>query len=111
MHSKVGKSTAHLGVGRIPNSNLNSSQCSIFSVLFPTFKSKSGKNNREINLLTHPTGRALTSDPIVNSFIRVIFGNFRRPLDRKVWGVLVLPKLQVTSQKLGVQAPQNLEFE
>ena len=26
-------------------------------------------------------------------------------------GVLVLPKLQVNSQKLRVQAPQNLEFE
>ena len=26
-------------------------------------------------------------------------------------GVLVLLKLQVNSQKLGVQAPQNLEFE
>ena len=26
-------------------------------------------------------------------------------------GVLVLPKLQVNSQKLGVQSPQNLEFE
>ena len=27
------------------------------------------------------------------------------------WGVLVLLKFQVNSQKLGVQAPQNLEFE
>ena len=29
----------------------------------------------------------------------------------QLWGVLVLPKLQVNSQKLGVQALQNLEFE
>ena len=27
------------------------------------------------------------------------------------WGVLVLLKLQVNSQNLGVQAPQNFEFE
>ena len=27
------------------------------------------------------------------------------------WGVLVLLKFQVNSQKLGVQASQNLEFE
>ena len=30
---------------------------------------------------------------------------------KKRRGVLVLLKLQVKSQKLGVQAPQNLEFE
>ena len=30
---------------------------------------------------------------------------------RHPWGVLVLLELQVNSQKRGVQAPQNLEFE
>ena len=29
----------------------------------------------------------------------------------KIWGVLVLLKFWVNSQKLGVQAPQNVEFE
>ena len=36
---------------------------------------------------------------------------FHYPEVKASGGVLVLPKLQVNSQKLGVQAPQNLEFE
>ena len=35
----------------------------------------------------------------------------RRGEEQSLWGVLVLPKLQVNAQKLGVQAPHNLEFE
>ena len=32
-------------------------------------------------------------------------------LEIMLWGALVLLKFHVNSQKLGVQAPQNFEFE
>ena len=44
-------------------------------------------------------------------FIFVSFHNLWITLKLKRRGVLVFPNLQLNSQKLGVQAPQNLEFE